>query len=731
MSKLIRKVLNKLLLAPTEKVEGDVKSYVKAIESGRFKDKIVFGISDEERGFHSLDPVKQPGALYCGGMGSGKSIAMRFSVGTHIAVNSENTFYILVDTLKGMTDYTMLFKDDTDDFGNIIKENPYKKNVVAAVNDTSKIVPVVDMIHAECMSRKEEFSRVGANNIYSYDRIMQEKAEESGENFDGLARMMICIEEFHAIPNSPQVKFAMRVDQQGSIANKLKELMRVGRSYGIFFMFATQRATSEDVPSQLKPGLSMMMAFRMNNPGEASAMNLPHAQEIGVKQRGRCAYEDGFIQYPYIDDKVLDVMLKKYYKPLKAKLLKYKSEDYHEALGGEGNDGMVWIKPFKDIIKFASQYDIKTITRRLLKEFKIEVELQENEAYVADMIGTKYDDRYAIRLINTREQGSKKEIEALQKGAEILGCNKILVIVSDISPPSGVSNLDRAQGDDSIILDNDDLIQIANMLDSRTELEEKGKFHELYLRYGIADAKDLVKGRDDGDNDIESLDIEKKEILSKEESIDLDYGYLLKKGFLEDENFMRDVLINAYKYNITNLKEEELNNLIEKYNLTQDQIIKTIPNEDSQEVIEEKIEVEEIVETIPKVPPVKESPIENRETPEVKKKEDLREKLRLEREAYKARLKEERKKFLDQLDEPIEGISTVKEEKIEHIEEEKTGSKSDTEDQEYASENEIIEIKEEREKKEDTSEQLDKDVLLKIRERLKQNILKEREQGNI
>ena len=722
---IVRKILDKILLAPTEKVEGDVKSYIQAIESGRFRDKVVFGISDEERGFHVLDPVKQPGALYCGGMGSGKSIAMRFTVGTHIASNSENTFYILVDTLKGMTDYTMLFQDETDDFGNIIKKNKYKKNVVAAVNDSSKIVPVIDMIHAECMARKEEFSRVGANNIYSYDKIMKEKATEAGEEHPGLARVMVCIEEFHAIPNSPQVKFPTRVDQQGSIANKLKELMRVGRSYGIGFMFATQRAISEDVPSQLKPGLSMMMAFRMNNPGEASAMNLPHAQEIGVKQRGRCAYEDGFIQYPYIDDKVLQVLLDRYYKPLKAKLLKYQPEDYHKALGGEGNDGMVWIKPFADIVKFASQYDLKTIAKRILKEFKIETELQLNQAYVADMIGTKYDDKYAIRLINDRSQGSKKEIEALQKGAEILGCNKVLIIVSDISNPPGVSNFERDKSDDKIVLDNDDLIQLANMLDSRSELEEKGKFHELYLRYNIADVRDL--NSDLNDEELEQIEEEKRQLLQEQNKTEIDYNYCITRGLINDDDFMKSIIIKQYQYAIYNLDEKEKARLMAKLKITEDDIIKDDPEAKADlEVSPSPVKETEEIVTKDENKPVKaldvkiveveekssvkiDKPIESKETSSANSQENkvsLKEKLRLEREQYKAKLKEERKKFLDKVEEPIEDKTEV----VPDIN---------------------IKIKDKPEKEEvvaeEGDERLDKEVLLKIRDRLKENIRKERE----
>lgn len=649
MANIVTKILDKVFLAPEEKVEGDLNSYIKALNSGRFNDKICYGISDKDKGFYVIDPIMRPGALYCGGMGSGKSIAMRFTVVTHMVANSHNTFYILVDTLKGMTDYVQLFQDEIDDFGVVIKENPYKKNVVAAVNDSAKIVPVIDMVYEECMARKDEFSRVGANNVYSYDKLIREK---DNPNYKGIARIMICIEEFHAIPNSPQVKFGMKVDQKGSIASKMKDLMRIGRSYGIFFMLASQRATSEDIPSQLKPGLSTMMAFRMNNPGEASAMNLPHAQDIGVKQQGRCAYEDGFIQYPYISDSVLDRMLKQYYKPLEGQLLKAQSEEYHAALKGEGNDGMVWIKPYKDIIKFSNQYEVKTIATRMLKAFNINVEIQPNETFVADMIGTKYEDRYAIRLINNREQGSKKEIDALIKGADALNCNKILIIVVEVNPPMAVTSLERGpEASKTTILDNDDLIQIANMLDSKKDLEASGKFAEFYLRYGISDVRDLAVKKTETPISIEKV-IESTTVENK--------------------------------------KEESVEEVIEGK--------------------EEEIIVAPVVAEF--VPTIK---IEKVEVAPVQENDELRDRLKLEREAYKQKIKEERKKFLDESLTPIE--LTKKEMRVEGLSPEIEGVEA------TADEKEEIKVEMERPS---SKESLDKDVLLKIRDRLRQNIINER-----
>lgn len=533
--KKIKKIISNLFLAPIPNVEGDIGTYVKAIEGGKFKNKLVYGISDKEKGFLTYDPVKNPGALYCGSMGSGKSIAMRFTVATHIATNSENTVYLLMDPLKGMTDYALLFDG---------KKKDFSKNVAHAVNDPAKIVPLIDMVFDEAMERKFLFSIFSSKHVYDidlklndlyqevrklgdikdeedlYEKLINHQSDKNnwhetiselkelkeekklflkvfGQMIDllekkedkhpGITRIIICIEEFHKIPNSNYVKFNMQSDREGSIANKMKELMRIGRSYGIAFMFATQRGTAEDVPTSLKPGLSVMMCFKMSNPGEAGALNLPHANEIMNHQRGRCAYEEGFIQYPYLDDKPLEDLMNKYYKPLKSYFLKYDMEDYRIAFSGKGNSGMVKIKPFRDLIQFHNQFDLEDIIARILDSFNIKTEIQENKAYVADQIGIKGEDRYAIKIIKDRNDGTDKIFEALSKGAENLNCNKTLVIGMEFIPPS----LSRKESDDFIVLDKDDLLQIANIFDNKEVLKREGSYNELYLQYPLSSPADL------------------------------------------------------------------------------------------------------------------------------------------------------------------------------------------------------------------------------------------------
>ncbi len=484
---------------PVEREEGDFNTYLAKLDSGAFKDKMFYGIAEDRRGFLIVDPVQQPGALYCGGMGSGKSVAMRSTLITHMAANAENTIYILVDTLKGMTDYALLFD--------------YDKNIATALNDPSKLIPVIEMIYQECMARKEEFSKVNASNIYEYEK----KVRQKDPSYPGLARIILAMEEFHAVPNAEVIKYHMNVDRNGSPAAMLKDLLRVGRSYGITLLAATQRATSDDFPSSLKPGITQLMAFRVNNPGDATAINLPMAADIRMEQRGRCAYEGGFIQFPYIDDITGKKILEKYYKPLKAKLLRNDLSQYHQAFSGEGNEGMVKVKTLKSLIDNYNSFKLEDIIGRILEYFDFKISPQKNKALSVNLIAERDGTRYGVMILQGRSGGSKKSVEAFKEGAKILECDSMIAISIDGTIPMDVASARKeVNGYD---LDVEDLNRIANILDNKEQLIRENKFDQLFNKLPLVPLKGEVEPNpviDVPTKKIEAPKVEKKETPKNE-----------------------------------------------------------------------------------------------------------------------------------------------------------------------------------------------------------------------
>lgn len=463
----MKEFLRKLLLAEIEKEQGDLRSYMEELEKGHFRNLLNYGIADKKRGFFLLNPLTDPGALYCGAMGSGKSVAMKYTLITSLLSNGDNTIFLLYDGLKGMTDYRMMFD--------------YTKNVAYAVNDGAKIVPLIDMVYGEMISRKEEFSKYKATNIDDYNKIMKEKNPNTPE----LARIILAVEEFHTIPTSEYVKFSYSVDTPGSVANQFKELMRVGRSYGLCLLAATQRAVADDIPSTLKVGLSQMMAFRVSNPGDVAAMNISHAADIRPGNPGRCAYMDGFIQFPNLTDPVADWLLKKYYKPLTARCLKYNISDFQKAFSGEGNSGMVLVKPLKDLLANQKQFKPEDLTKRILNSFDFSVENQKNEAYVPNLIAERDGKRYSVLVItNPSIQGTEKGAQALKDAMKFLKTDSVMAVSLDKTIPSAISSLIKKEN--GLMIDFEDTQRIAMVLDNQKLLEEKGDFEESFNNLPLA-----------------------------------------------------------------------------------------------------------------------------------------------------------------------------------------------------------------------------------------------------
>ena len=485
----LKRKFDSFFVVPIQQQDLDKEAYLRRIESGAWKDKVVLGVSEKFRDFVTKDPVLAPGQMMIGGMGSGKSVAAKFSVYTHIACNSENTLYIMIDPEKGMTDY----KSALD----------YKTNVIKALNAAEKFIPIMDMLAEEASLRRNEFSRVGATNIYEYELIMRKE----DPSFPGLARIMLCFEEFHALVNHKQINFQMFIEKPGTAAFQFKNLMRVGRSMGFNVIIATQRATSEDVPTSLRPGLSVIMAFRVNNPGDAAIANLPGAADILSSQRGRCVTEDGLMQFPYLFDKdghpFPDDLLKNYFKPLKAKLLGKQVDDYHLATSGEGTEGFVWVKPLGQLLEARGQFEPKNIAKRILREVDFKFEEQNNEALIANLIAERDGVRYAVALVADREDASPKAIANLESSLEQLGCSRVLAICFESSIPSALQSL--CTKTNGMAVEKDELKQFAKVVDNKDKFKDE-KYKERFDQFSLTRAFQSKKNAPKEDIDEDLLD---------------------------------------------------------------------------------------------------------------------------------------------------------------------------------------------------------------------------------
>jgi hypothetical protein len=476
--------IDNFFVVPISQRDLDQNAYLERVRSGKWKDKVVLGISDKRKDFLSLDPVFVPGQVAIGGMGSGKSVAMRFTVYTHMATNSENTLYILIDPEKGMTDYKRVFE--------------YERNVVKALLSADKFIPIMDMLTEEMNLRKAEFAKVGAEHIYAYESMMR----KADPDFVGVARIMLVFEEFHSLSGSKVINFPMNIDRPGTAAFQFKNMMRVARSLGVNVVIATQRATSEDIPTSLKPGLGTMMAFRVNNQGDAAIANLPAAADIRNNQKGRCAYEEGFMQFPFMHDAFADALLKENVKPLKAKLFGKQVDDYHLATSGEGTEGFVWVKPLSALLEAKSQFEPRNIAKRILREFEFTFEEQGNDALIANLIAERDGERYAVVVVADRDDASPKAISYLKAALTQLRCTKVLgICLENASALQSVCN--ETSG---LIIEKEDLKQFAKLRDNRhkfSDADYSAQFNQFSLSRSFQNKKDPSKIETDDDDDID------------------------------------------------------------------------------------------------------------------------------------------------------------------------------------------------------------------------------------
>jgi hypothetical protein len=208
-------------------------------------------------------------------------------------------------------------------------------------------------------------------------------------------------------------------------------------------------------------------------------------------------------------------------------------------VSGEGNSGMVKVKPISDLVKFSSQYQFRDIAERILGEFKMKTFHQDEPAFIADLIAEKGNMRYAVRLINQRGQGNKKEMESLKIGAKKLNCNGVIVMgIENPLPPNATQVGSTDKEFKWIILETEDLTQIGNILDNKENLEKEGNFKDLYFGIPLSDPTDLMS-EDEKNKYNEELAVKKIQQEQKENSIEV-------KDSIKKDNSAKDDDVESF-----------------------------------------------------------------------------------------------------------------------------------------------------------------------------------------
>jgi energy-coupling factor transporter ATP-binding protein EcfA2 len=412
---MFRKIFN-----PSFDTEStDLDAFLKNVESGVWKNRLVTGIS--ENGFESVDPINTPGVLCIGTMGSGKSFTLVQILNTLALTSSENTVFFLHDPGKEMGDYANI--------------KTLTGNACYATGDIQKMVPFMKVLFDEYSLRKITFKELGTDNIKEYNRLYKnvrhrslylfdliktgkyvkdfnkeefkkylEANKETIDNGDGFhkdffcdwdnefmldrlvnkdvlrikknqpdtynalkklldhqtldstemeslkyyrkwngaAYIIVAIEEFSVIPNHPSIMFFDNKNTYGTLAYKLKEIQRLARSYGFCFLAAAQRASADDIPSDLRPGFNTVLAHRVSSNLDVGAYDIVGADKIPNRLNGRSIDKEGIVrQSPYIKSPYINKLLAKYVKPCTAELFGNTLPEIQKVFNAEGADGMI------------------------------------------------------------------------------------------------------------------------------------------------------------------------------------------------------------------------------------------------------------------------------------------------------------------------------------------------------------------------------------------------------
>lgn len=358
--------------------------YLESLYSGKFTDRVCLGILNDdgkETRFHTVDFAKDPGALFAGKMGSGKSYSMLFTLATWLANNGHHTILFMIDLKKGMNDYAPLFDGGLYEMRS--DDRPFKQ-VYTCFSNEDKIHKVIDLCFSEISAREKLFNFIRASNVQEYEKLLEDEkvynrllAQFPGKKIPKkIPRIFLAIEEFHEIPAI--LDFENNVKKPGTTAKKLASIGKVGRTFGIWFLIATQRAFQSDIPTLIGSSIANRMIHKVL-PQEAAYLKVDGAGEIPAGLKGRCWCDIGEVQFPYfgIDQdgkKNLANMLKHMVKPLVAECAYLTDKIILEYLSGRSSEDLYEAKSSEELVESIDNLETEIVLSLLHKRMGYEVE---------------------------------------------------------------------------------------------------------------------------------------------------------------------------------------------------------------------------------------------------------------------------------------------------------------------------------------------------------------------
>lgn len=218
------------------------------LESGDFKDaqsNLTFAVGKDIGGKTiCFDIASMPHMLIAGATGSGKSVCI-------------NALILSIIYKAKPTDVRMIMIDPKR--VELIGYNGIPHLLVPVVTDVKKATGALNWAIAEMDDRYERFANAGVNNLASYNRLMEEKYFEEGnegECPDRLPQILIIVDELNDL---------MMTANSKEVEASICRLTQLARASGIHVVLATQRPSVNVITGTIKANIPSRIAFSVSS----------------------------------------------------------------------------------------------------------------------------------------------------------------------------------------------------------------------------------------------------------------------------------------------------------------------------------------------------------------------------------------------------------------------------------------------------------------------------------
>jgi hypothetical protein len=275
--------------------------------------------------------------------------------------------------------------------------------------------------------------------------------------------------------NSPELDFLNKKDDQSTIAWKLLQIARTGRSFGFSLFLLSQRATYTEIPNDLKVGCNNPMIHKLGSSTDANSFNIGDLNMDELIIKGRVATELGMVQFPFFEKSTVKKLEERFHKPFCDNLHYMKVKELQKALSGEGTDGMILATPFVEILANFQIFNPEKIAERFLNAFDFMLSDKDHNGIEIDKMYEKDGKLYPVITIAPPKKknsfGSSitvpgSYIKMVKKELEMCELEDPIVLIFGKAP----ANLKSLPGHH---IDLDDLNEMATILDNKSKLSSE------------------------------------------------------------------------------------------------------------------------------------------------------------------------------------------------------------------------------------------------------------------